>query len=116
MAVRRIVANVAAERPDAARAFYGDVLGMKVVMDFGWIMTFAAEGNVAPQVNVAAAGGSGTSVPDLSVEVDDLIEVYRRMQTAGFTIEYGPVVAPWGVKRFYVRDPFGRLVNVLEHQ
>ena len=32
MAVKRIVANVAAERIDAAKAFYGDALGMAVVM------------------------------------------------------------------------------------
>ncbi|ACL59823.1 VOC family protein [Methylobacterium nodulans] len=116
MAVRRIVANVAAERIDAAKAFYGDALGMSVVMDLGWIMTFAAEGSVAPQVSVATEGGSGTPVPDLSVEVDDLTEVHRRMQAAGFSIEYGPVAEPWGVTRFYVRDPFGRVVNILEHR
>jgi catechol 2,3-dioxygenase-like lactoylglutathione lyase family enzyme len=116
MAVRRIVANVAAERIDAAKAFYGDVLGMNVVMDLGWITTFAADGSVAPQISVATEGGSGTPVPDLSIEVDDLTEVHQRMQTAGFRIEYGPVTEPWGVTRFYVRDPFGRLVNVLAHR
>jgi catechol 2,3-dioxygenase-like lactoylglutathione lyase family enzyme len=116
MAVRRIVANIAAARIDAARAFYGDALEMKVVMDLGWITTFAADGSVAPQISIATDGGSGTPVPDLSIEVEDLIEVHHRMQTAGFRIEYGPVTEPWGVRRFYVRDPFERLVNVLEHQ
>jgi catechol 2,3-dioxygenase-like lactoylglutathione lyase family enzyme len=116
MAVRRIVANVAAQRIDAAKAFYGDAFGMNVVMDLGWIMTFAADGSAAPQISVATEGGSGTPVPDLSIEVDDLTDVHQRMETAGFRIEYGPVTEPWGVKRFYVRDPFGRLVNVLEHQ
>ena len=33
MTVRRIVANIASARVDAARAFYGDLLGMTVVMD-----------------------------------------------------------------------------------
>ena len=116
MAVRRIVANVAAQRTDAAKAFYGDAFGMNVVMDLGWIITFAADGGAAPQISVATEGGSGTPVPDLSIEVDDLTDVHQRMETAGFRIEYGPVTEPWGVKRFYVRDPFGRLVNVLEHQ
>jgi len=116
VAVRRIVANVAAQRIDTAKAFYGDALGMNVVMDLGWITTFAADGSAAPQISVATEGGSGTPVPDVSIEVDDLTEVHQRMQTAGFRIEYGPVTEPWGVRRFYVRDPFGRLVNVLEHQ
>jgi catechol 2,3-dioxygenase-like lactoylglutathione lyase family enzyme len=116
MAVRRIVANIAADRLDAAKAFYGDALGMKVVMNLGWIMTFAADDTMAPQVSIASEGGSGTPVPDLSVEVDDLSDTHRRMQSAAFKIEYGPVAEPWGVTRFYVRDPFGRLVNVLEHR
>ena len=116
MAVRRIVANIAANDFDAAKAFYGNALRMNVVMNLGWIMTFAADGGVAPQISVASEGGSGTPVPDLSIEVDDLSDVQRRMQSAGFKIEYGPVAEPWGVTRFYVRDPFGRLVNVLEHR
>ena len=116
MAVKRIVANVAAERIDAAKAFYGDALGMAVVMDLGWIMTFAAEDSAAPQISVATEGGSGTAVPDISIEVDDFAEVHRKMQAGGFQIDYGPITEPWGVRRFYVRDPFGRLVNILEHR
>ena len=116
MAVKRIVANVAAEQFDAAKAFYGDALGMTVVMDLGWIMTFAADGSMVPQISVATQGGSGTPVPDISIEVDDLVEVHGRMQAAGFNIEYGPVTEPWGVRRFYVRDPFGRSINILEHR
>lgn len=115
MTVRRVVANIATEQLGSARRFYGEVLGMAVVMDLGWILTFTAEGSAPPQVSVAAEGGSGTPVPDLSVEVDNLDEVHRRVVGAGFVIEYGPVREPWGVTRFYVRDPFGRLVNILAH-
>ena len=115
MAVKRIVTNIAAEKLDAGHAFYRDILGMKVVMDHGWILTFASEASVAPQLSVAREGGSGTPVPDLSIEVDDLEEVRRRVLAAGLPIEYGPVSEPWGVRRFYVRDPFGRLVNILVH-
>jgi catechol 2,3-dioxygenase-like lactoylglutathione lyase family enzyme len=116
MAVIRIVANIAANQLDAAKAFYGDALGMNIVMNLSWIMTFAAEGSMAPQISVASEGGSGTPVPDLSIEVDDLSDAHRRMRAAGFRIEYGPATEPWGVMRFYVRDPFGRLINVLEHR
>jgi catechol 2,3-dioxygenase-like lactoylglutathione lyase family enzyme len=115
VAVRRIVPNIAADRLDAAKAFYGDAPGMKVVMDLGWIMTFAADGTGAPQISVVTEGGRGTEVPDLSIEVDDVPEVHGRLRAAGFAIEYDPVTEPWGVTRFYVRDPFGRLVNILQH-
>jgi catechol 2,3-dioxygenase-like lactoylglutathione lyase family enzyme len=116
MAVRRIVANIAADRLDAATTFYGDALGMKIVMDLGWIRTFAADGDMAPQLSVATTGGSGAAVPDLTIEVTDLSDALRRIEGAGFKIEYGPVTEPWGVKRFFVRDPFGRLVNLMEHR
>ena len=62
MAVRRIVANLIADRLDAAKAFYGDTLGMNIVMDLGWIITFAADAGMAPQISVATEGGSGTPV------------------------------------------------------
>ncbi|MBN8896811.1 MAG: glyoxalase [Rhodospirillales bacterium 69-11] len=117
MAVKRIVANIATQSPDAAHRFYADVLGLELAMDHGWILTFAARGAAAsPQVSVAVEGGSGTGVPDLSVEVDDLADVLRRATDGGFEILYGPVWEPWGVTRFYVRDPFGRVVNVLAHE
>jgi catechol 2,3-dioxygenase-like lactoylglutathione lyase family enzyme len=76
---------------------------------------FAGKGTAPPQVSVASEGGSGTPVPDLSIEVDDLGEVHRRAVAAGLPIEYGPVSEPWGVTRFYLRDPFGRLINILTH-
>jgi catechol 2,3-dioxygenase-like lactoylglutathione lyase family enzyme len=116
MAVRRIVANLAVDRTDAAKTFYGDVLGMNIAMDLGWIVTFAADGSMTPQISIMTEGGSGTPVPDLSIEVDDLSDVHKKMRAAGFKIEYGPATEPWGVTRFYVRDPFGRLVNILAHR
>jgi len=115
MAVKRIVTNIAASDMAAAKTFYGDVLGMKVVMDHGWIMTFATPAATTPQISIAAEGGSGTPVPDISIEVDDLEDVYQRMTERGFAVEYGPADEPWGVRRFYARDPFGRLVNILSH-
>jgi catechol 2,3-dioxygenase-like lactoylglutathione lyase family enzyme len=68
------------------------------------------------QVSFASEGGSGTPVPDLSIEVDDLDEALRRVQTHQVPVEYGPVQESWGVRRFYVRDPLGRLVNILQHE
>jgi catechol 2,3-dioxygenase-like lactoylglutathione lyase family enzyme len=117
MAVKRIVANIRAADTASARAFYGGILDMEVVMDHGWIVTLAGSGggNPAPQLSFATEGGSGTPVPDLSIEVDDLDEVLRRVAAAGLAPEYGPATEPWGVRRFFIRDPFGRLLNILVH-
>lgn len=116
MKVKRIVANIASPEPAKARAFYEELLGLEVVMDQGWIRTYGAGAKMAIQVSVMSEGGSGTAVPDLSIEVDDLDEALRRARASGIAIEYGPVVEPWGVRRFYVRDPFGRLINILQHE
>ena len=115
MTVKRIVANIAADDLDRAKKFYADILGLEVAMDLGWILTFAADGAAAPQISIAKEGGSGTPVPDISIEVDNFTEVHQRVLAAGFLVEYGPRTEPWGVTRFYVRDPFGRLVNILAH-
>ncbi|MBZ8133889.1 VOC family protein [Afifella sp. IM 167] len=115
MTVRRIVANIASDKLEAGKSFYGAILGMHVAMDHGWILTFAGDGLASPQISIASEGGSGAQVPDISIEVDNLDEVLARVKTAGLPIEYGPASEPWGVVRFFVRDPFGRLVNLLSH-
>jgi len=84
-------------------------------MDHGWIRTYGCQTEMTIQVSLAAEGGSGTPVPDLSIEVDDVDAALQRMRAAGFSIEYGPANEPWGVRRFFVRDPFGKLVNILAH-
>ena len=116
MKVQRIVANIATQDIAAARRFYHDVLGLDVVMDLGWIATYGSQDTMTVQISFMAQGGSGTPVPDLSIEVDDVDMAFDAMQDAGFAIEYGPADEPWGVRRFYVRDPFGRLVNILSHR
>ncbi len=115
MSVKRIVANIAAADVEKAKTFYADLLDLRIVMDLGWIITFAADSQVAPQISIAQEGGSGTLVPDLSIEVDNFDDLLRRVTAAGLSIEYGPAQEPWGVRRFYIRDPFGRLINMLEH-
>ena len=67
------------------------------------------------QISFMSEGGSGAPVPDLSIEVDDLEEALARVKNAQIPIEYGPADEPWGVRRFFVRDPFGKLVNILAH-
>ena len=116
MKVKRIVSNVAASDVDKASAFYEGLLGLKVLMDLGWIRTYGSSSKMTIQLSVMSEGGSGTPVPDISIEVDDLKEALTRARNAGIAIEYGPATEPWGVRRFFVRDPFGKLINILQHQ
>ena len=116
MKVRRIVTNIDSNELEKAEAFYGSFLGLDVLMDLGWIKTFGSGETMTVQVSVASQGGSGTAVPDLSIEVDDLSAALQKANELGIPIKYGPATEPWGVRRFYVRDPFGKLVNIIQHQ
>ena len=115
MNVKRIIANLHAAQPAEVDEFYRLILGLELVMDHGWIRTYAGSERMAVQVSFASEGGSGTPVPDLSIEVDDLDEALRRVAEQRIPIEYGPSHEPWGVRRFYVRDPLGNLINILKH-
>lgn len=115
MTVLRIVANIAAADPQIARSFYEGLLGLDIAMDHGWILTFADEGVARPQLSVMSEGGSGTEVPDLSIEVDNVDDIYERARSQGFEIVYALSDEPWGVRRFFVRDPLGKVVNILSH-
>src|SRR4051812_45428023 len=101
MEVKRIVANFEARDLDKAKRFYEDVLGLHLLMDHGWIKTFGSDVRMNLQISFASEGGSGTAVPDLSIEVEGLDSFLQRVSEAGITVEYGPVVEPWGVRRFY---------------
>ena len=116
MVVKRIVPNIGAADLDALRHFYVDALGLDVVMDQGWIVTLASPASSRPQLSLATEGGAGTPVPDLSIEVDDFGEVLDRIAKGGWPVVYGPAVETWGVRRIFVRDPAGRLVNILSHE
>jgi catechol 2,3-dioxygenase-like lactoylglutathione lyase family enzyme len=115
MKVKRIMANIDTKDVAAAKRFYQDVLGLDVLMDHGWLVTYGSSAKMSVQVSFASEGGSGTPVPDLSIEVDDLDDALQRMKKAKVPIEYGPADEPWHVRRFFVRDPFGKLVNILVH-
>lgn len=115
MAVLRIVANLRARDPLALAAFYRDLFGLDIVMDHGWIATVAASGKVSPQLSLASEGGAGTEVPDISIEVDDVDAVHAAALKGGREIVRPLTNEEWGVRRFFIRDPEGHLINVLSH-
>lgn len=115
MTVKRIVPNIELSNPEEAGAFYREVLGLEPVMDLGWVMTFASDIPTTPQISVAREGGAGTQVPDISIEVDDVDAVYQRAQAFGCQIIRELRSEDWGVRRFYVRDPAGKVLNILSH-
>ena len=90
MAVLRIVPNIEMPDPAAARAFWCDVIGLETLMDQGWIQTHGSAAQARPQLSVASEGGSGTPVPAISVEVDDLDAAIKWAEQSP-AAEYGSV-------------------------
>ncbi|KZY48610.1 glyoxalase [Roseovarius sp. HI0049] len=116
MTVKRIVANIATERVAEVSRFYTDLLGLETAMDMGWIATLASGEHALTQVSIMSEGGSGTPVPDISIEVEDVDAIHARAREMGCDIAYDLTDEPWGVRRFYLRDPAGKLVNILSHK
>ncbi|NEB74365.1 glyoxalase [Streptomyces sp. SID14478] len=115
--VRRAVPNVAVDGEEslaANRAFYG-ALGFEEVMDLGWVMTLASPAHPTAQINLIERGGPELVVPDMSVEVTDVDAAYEAMRLAGAEVVRELRNEEWGVRRFFVRDPQGKIVNVLGH-
>ena len=116
MTVRRIVPLIGAGDPADGRSFYCDVLGLEVAMDMGWIVTFASPDNPTAQVSLMRRGGGSEVQPDISIEVGDVDACHARAVSKGFTILYPLTDEPWGVRRFFVKEPNGKVINVLSHQ
>ena len=115
MTIKRIVLDIATSSVPEVRQFYEDLFGLQTVMDQGWITTLAT-GDTGPiQISIAKQGGSGTPVPDASIEVDNVDEVYAHAQRLGYAIPYPIIDEPWGVRRFFVVDPAGKVLNILMH-
>ncbi|MEV6260166.1 VOC family protein [Streptomyces sp. NPDC051784] len=115
MSVRRVVPNIRSQELSRSREFYGR-LGLVEVMNHGWIMTLASPSSPAAQVSVMTDDRTAPVTPDLSIEVDDVDAAYAAMRDSGAEIVHPLQDEEWGVRRFFVRDPGGRVVNVLSHR
>lgn len=116
MTVLRIVTNIATSSIEEVQRFYQALFDLDVIMDHGWIVTLSSGETAVTQLSIATEGGAGSPVPDISIEVQDVDAVYRRAKALGLDIAYELADEPWGVRRFFVRDPAGKLVNVLAHR
>jgi catechol 2,3-dioxygenase-like lactoylglutathione lyase family enzyme len=115
MSVRRIVPDLPGQASNASRAFYEGVLGLELVMDQGWVVTFAAPNNPSAQITLLERDATAPVNPDVSVEVDDVDRVYAAAERMGCEIVHPLTDEPWGVRRFFVREPNGRVLNILSH-
>jgi catechol 2,3-dioxygenase-like lactoylglutathione lyase family enzyme len=119
MEIRRAVPVIRTDDPDGSRAFYEGVLGFRVAMDEDGMLLFASTS--IPTTQVIIAWPSPTAVDpellevDLSIEVADVDAAHAEMLAAGHTVVRDLRDEAWGIRRFFVRDPAGRTVNIAAH-
>ena len=116
MAARRVVPNFRSDLSAASREFYGDVLGFDVGMDMDWIVTFVSPSNPTAQLSLIREDVSAHVHPDASIEVDDVDATHAKVVERELEIVYALTDEPWGVRRFFVRDPNGMVINVMSHR
>lgn len=115
MNVNRIVPDLHADDPTASHELYVDVLGLEVAMDHGWIVTYVAPGAPQVQLSVMREDASAPVRPQVSIEVDDVDGAHAEVVRRGLEVVYPLTDEPWGVRRFFVRDRSGTVVNIVAH-
>ena len=116
MSIRRVVPDITSEQIDESRKFYTAFLGFDVVMDMGWIVTLASPTNPTAQITLLRGPASAAPHPNLSIEVADVDKAHAKAIELGLPIVYPLTDEPWGVRRFFVTDPNGVVINVMSHR
>ncbi len=115
MWIRRVVPNIRGENLDESRVFYTEVIGLEHGMDLGWIIGFVSPTNETAQLQVIREDASAPVAPDVTIEVGDVDTVHAQAVAHGAEIVYPPTEEAFGVRRFFVRDPNGAVINVMQH-
>ncbi len=115
MAINRVMPDLETKSLEQTKAFYVEVLGFEVVMDMGWIVTLADPRRPELQLSLMTRDETAPVVPVASIEVDDVDARYAAARASGAEIVHELTDEAWGVRRFFVRDPDGHVVNVLTH-
>jgi catechol 2,3-dioxygenase-like lactoylglutathione lyase family enzyme len=116
MSIHRVVPNLPVPDLESARAFWVEGMGFEVAMDLGWIATFVAPGAPTTQVSALTHDATAPVIADISVEVADVDAVHAALAARGYEVVYPLTDEPWGVRRFFVREPGGRVVNIVAHR
>lgn len=115
--IRRIVPYADGDDIDASRDFYVGFLGLEVVME-NPVLGLRATDNPTAQILIPPRGMEDPE-PRFGVDVGDPAAVdaaYADAQRRGLRVVYPLTDEPWDVRRFFVEDPSGTVVNVLAHK
>jgi len=119
MSIRRAIPNLLTDDMEASRDFYAGFLGFDVAMDEDGFTMFASPSNRTAQITLADRNtpglDRGVRQAQISVEVEDVDTLHAEAVRRGLDIVYPLTDEPWGIRRFFVRDPDGTVINVAMH-
>jgi catechol 2,3-dioxygenase-like lactoylglutathione lyase family enzyme len=116
MAVRRIVAYAGGDELAASRDFYVEVLGMRVAMEDP-VLDLQSPDEPAAEVIIGAQEMQEPK-PSFGIDVGEpaaVDAVHAEAVRRGLRVVYPLTDEPWAVRRFFVEDPGGTIINVLAH-
>jgi predicted enzyme related to lactoylglutathione lyase len=107
---------------DAFVGFYTDVLGFTLTVDRrDAVSPYAAVEHGSVRIGAARAWSrverGARTVPtgvEIVLEVDDVVEVHRRVRMADYPLEQDLTQRPWGLTDFRVLDPAGYYLRITE--
>lgn len=116
MKITRIHPYAEGDDLGVSREFYVEVLGLEVAMEDP-VLGLGSPANPTAQVIVSPRGMENPQ-PRFGVDVGDAAAVdavHAEAVRRGLRVVYPLTDEPWGVRRFFVEDPGGTVVNVLAH-
>lgn len=115
------MAFVATTRPDRARTFYADVLGLRLVSDEAWAIVFEADGIMlrvqkVPALEPAQHTVLGWQVPDIVATMSALVDRGVRFERypALPQDEHGVWTTPDGHRVAWFKDPDGNTLSLTQ--
>ena len=115
MTTRRVMPLIAVRDLDAAIEAYRRITGMEVIMNHGWIATLSPPGGRSIQISLITSDPTAPVNPSVSIEVDHLDGAHKIARENGWEIVHDLAVEEWGVRRFFLQDADGNIINVLSH-
>lgn len=115
-------ATVVTSKPAEVAAFYQQYFDLEITIDLGWFICLRrgdASWEIAiserGHVSVPAAVSAVTESSNLfGFVVDDVDAVAKKLTDGGVELATQPVDEVWGQRHFYVRDPEGTHLDVIQ--
>ncbi|MGW3470553.1 VOC family protein [Saccharopolyspora sp. NPDC000995] len=114
--IRRILPYADCDDLAVSRDFYVGVFGLEIAMEDP-VLCLRSPNNPTAQVIISPSGMEAPA-PRFGIDVGEPAAVdaaHAESVRRGLRVVYPLTDEPWGVRRFFVEDPSGTVVNVLAH-